>query len=81
MDTEDDVIWRYGVGDDQFMAFTDLRHRKLTELIRIRRKTPNSSRGGIGDPLSAGPAWMDTANGHLRPEDMSACSRSIRRLF
>lgn len=61
MDTEDGVIWVYGIGDDQVMAFTDFGIENLTQLIRMHkedpegctRKTPNSSSGGIGEPLSA----------------------------
>ncbi|MBI2714113.1 MAG: hypothetical protein HYX37_06620 [Rhizobiales bacterium] len=53
MDTEDGVIWVYGIGDDQVIAFTDFGIENLTELIRMHKKTPNSSSGGIGEPLSA----------------------------
>lgn len=53
MDPEDGVIWVYGTGDDGVMAFTDLGIENLMELIRDTRKTPNSSSGEIGDPLSA----------------------------
>ena len=53
MDPEDGVIWVYGIGDDGVMAFTDFGIENLMELIGIHKETPNSSGGGIGDPLSA----------------------------
>lgn len=40
MDTEDGVIWVYGIGDDQVMAFTDFGIENLTELIRIHKDDP-----------------------------------------
>lgn len=40
MDTEDGVIWVYGIGDDQVMAFTDLGIENLTELIRMHKEDP-----------------------------------------
>ncbi|VIO70625.1 hypothetical protein CI1B_32790 [Bradyrhizobium ivorense] len=40
MDTEDGVIWVYGIGDDQVMAFTDFGIENLTELIRMHREDP-----------------------------------------
>ncbi|MGY4157945.1 hypothetical protein ACVINW_003787 [Bradyrhizobium sp. USDA 4461] len=42
MDTEDGVIWVYGIGDDQVMAFTDFGIDNLSELIRMH-----------GEPMSA----------------------------
>jgi hypothetical protein len=41
MDTEDGVIWVYGVGDDGVLAFTDFGIEILVELIEIR-KDPKS---------------------------------------
>jgi hypothetical protein len=35
MDTEDGVIWVYGSGDDQIMAFTDFGIENLIDLIKI----------------------------------------------
>jgi hypothetical protein len=35
------------------MAFTDFGIENLTELIRMHKEDPNSSSGGIGEPLSA----------------------------
>ncbi|WP_407193093.1 hypothetical protein [Bradyrhizobium sp. STM 3566] len=40
MDTEDGVIWVYGIGDDQVMAFTDFGIENLTELIRMHKDDP-----------------------------------------
>ena len=40
MDTEDGVIWVYGVGDDQVMAFTDFGIETLIELIAIYKADP-----------------------------------------
>ncbi|WP_247458880.1 hypothetical protein, partial [Bradyrhizobium sp. 153] len=40
MDTEDGVIWVYGIGDDQVMAFTDFGIENLTELIRMHKEDP-----------------------------------------
>ena len=37
MDTEDGVIWVYGPGDDQVMAFTDFGIETLVGLIKIHR--------------------------------------------
>ena len=38
MDTEDGVIWVYGVGDDGIMAFTDFGIENLIELIKIHKE-------------------------------------------
>jgi hypothetical protein len=37
MDTEDGVIWVYGVGDDGVLAFTDFGIENLVELIEIHK--------------------------------------------
>ncbi len=37
MDTEDGVIWVYGVGDDGILAFTDFGIETLIELIEIHK--------------------------------------------
>ena len=37
MDTEDGVIWVYGVGDDGVLAFTDFGIETLVELIEIHK--------------------------------------------
>jgi hypothetical protein len=37
MDTEDGVIWVYGTGDEQVMAFTDFGIETLVELIKEPR--------------------------------------------
>ena len=37
MDTEDGVIWVYGVGDDGVLAFTDLGIENLVELTEIHK--------------------------------------------
>ena len=37
MDVEDGVIWVYGLGDDQVMAFTDFGIETLIDLIKIHR--------------------------------------------
>ena len=38
MDTEDGVIWVYGLGDDGVMAFTDFGIENLVELINIHNE-------------------------------------------
>ncbi|WP_430649982.1 hypothetical protein [Bradyrhizobium tropiciagri] len=40
MDTEDGIIWVYGIGDDQVMAFTDFGIENLMELIRMHKEDP-----------------------------------------
>jgi hypothetical protein len=40
MDTEDGVIWVYGPGDHQVMAFTDFGIETLVGLIKIHRELP-----------------------------------------
>lgn len=40
METEDGLIWVYGVGDDGVMAFTDFGIETLMELIRIYKEDP-----------------------------------------
>jgi hypothetical protein len=42
MDAEDGVIWVYGPGDDQVMAFTDFGIDTLVELIKEHRNLSNS---------------------------------------
>jgi hypothetical protein len=42
MDTEDGVIWVYGPGDHQVMAFTDSGVDTLVELIKEHRKQVRS---------------------------------------
>jgi hypothetical protein len=37
MDTEDGVIWVYGLGDDGVMAFSDFGIENLVELIKIHK--------------------------------------------
>jgi len=39
MDTEDGVIWVYGVGDDGVLAFTDFGIEILVELIEIHKES------------------------------------------
>jgi hypothetical protein len=41
MDIEDGVIWVYGVGDDQVMAFTDFGIENLIELIKMYKDDPS----------------------------------------
>ena len=43
MDTEDGVIWVYGVGDDGMMAFTDFGIENLINLIKIHKDDPHCS--------------------------------------
>jgi hypothetical protein len=43
LDTEDGVIWVYGTGDDQVMAFTDYNIETLVELIKEHRKQARSN--------------------------------------
>jgi hypothetical protein len=42
MDAEDGVIWVYGSGDDQVMAFTDFGIETLVELIKEHRSLSDS---------------------------------------
>jgi hypothetical protein len=42
MDAEDGVIWVYGPGDDQVMAFTDFGIETLVESIKERRSLSDS---------------------------------------
>ena len=37
MDTEDGVVWVYGVGDDGVLAFTDFGIETLVELIEVHK--------------------------------------------
>ena len=53
LDTEDGVIWVYGTGDDQVMAFTDDGIDTLVELIKENRRQAVSARlipGGLFQP-------------------------------
>ena len=43
LDTEDGVIWVYGPGDDQVMAFTDDGIDTLVELIKEHHKKAHSN--------------------------------------
>ena len=40
MDTEDGVIWVYGVNDDGMLAFTEFGIENLTHLIEMHREDP-----------------------------------------
>jgi hypothetical protein len=40
MDTEDGVIWVYGLGEDGIMAFTDFGIENLVDLIKIHKNDP-----------------------------------------
>ncbi len=40
MDTEDGVIWEYGLGDEQLMAFTNFGIETLVNLIKIHKDDP-----------------------------------------
>jgi hypothetical protein len=41
LDTEDGVIWVYGVGEDAMMAFTDDGVEKIKNLLEMHRQDPN----------------------------------------
>lgn len=43
MDTEDGVIWVYGIGDDGVLAFTDFGIETLVELIEIHKDLKSSA--------------------------------------
>ncbi|MCC2105390.1 MAG: hypothetical protein KDJ20_15875 [Hyphomicrobiales bacterium] len=43
LDTEDGVIWVYGTGDEQVMAFTDDGIDTLVELIKEHRRQTHSN--------------------------------------
>ena len=38
MDVEDGVVWIYGVGDQEVIAFTDFGIENLVELIKIHKR-------------------------------------------
>jgi hypothetical protein len=40
LDTEDGVIWVYGLGEDAIMAFTDDGVEELKNLLEMRRDNP-----------------------------------------
>jgi hypothetical protein len=40
METEDGVIWVYGIGEDGVMAFTDFGIENLMDLIRMHKEDP-----------------------------------------
>lgn len=40
MDTEDGVIWVYGPGDNEVMAFTDFGIDTLVDLIKLHKEIP-----------------------------------------
>ena len=40
LDTEDGVIWVYGLGDDAIMAFTEDGVEELKNLLEMRRENP-----------------------------------------
>jgi len=40
METEDGVIWVYGVGADGILAFTDFGIENLIELIKMHKEDP-----------------------------------------
>jgi len=40
MDTEDGVIWVYGVGDEAVLALTDFGIDNLVDLVKIRKADP-----------------------------------------
>ena len=44
METEDGVIWVYGVGDDGVLAFTDFGVENLVELIKIHKETKSHAK-------------------------------------
>ena len=41
MDTEDGVIWVYGLGDEGVMAFTDFGIENLVELVKMHKADPS----------------------------------------
>jgi len=43
MEPEDAVIWVYGVGDHEILAFTDFGVENLVELIKIHKKLKSHS--------------------------------------
>jgi hypothetical protein len=40
LDTEDGVIWVYGIGEDAIMAFTEDGVEELKNLLEMRRENP-----------------------------------------
>ena len=40
LDTEDGVIWVYGIGEDAIMAFTEDSVEELKNLLEMRRENP-----------------------------------------
>ena len=49
MDTEDGLIWVFGVGEDGVMAFTDFGIENLIELIKIHKDDPTLLKRGAGE--------------------------------
>lgn len=43
MDVEDGVIWVYGLGDQEIMAFTDFGIETLVDLIKIHRDATSAT--------------------------------------
>lgn len=48
MDTEDGVIWVYGVADEGVMAFTDFGVENLVELVKMHKADPSLLNRGDG---------------------------------
>ena len=72
MDTEDGVIWVYGVGDDGVMAFTDFGIENLIDLIKIHKDDPTLLKRGTAAKIAAcGLRRMLTGS---RPCGVDGCS-------
>jgi hypothetical protein len=41
METEDGVIWVYGIGEDGLLAFTDFGIENLKDLVRMHKDSPD----------------------------------------
>jgi hypothetical protein len=41
METEDGVIWVYGIGEDGVLAFTDFGIENLKDLVRMHKDNPD----------------------------------------
>ncbi|OAI23432.1 hypothetical protein A1351_19745 [Methylosinus sp. R-45379] len=71
MDTEDGVIWVYGIGDDGVLAFTDFGIETLVELIEIHKdlKARAGAGGGVGQPPSYRDRAASLSDARVAPAD------------
>ncbi|MFZ3179658.1 MAG: hypothetical protein WA156_05475 [Methylocystis silviterrae] len=68
MDAEDGVIWVYGLGDEQLMAFTNFSIETLVDLIKIHKDDPTLLRIEKAKPFipAAYAGWLRTISAPMR---------------